>query len=357
LSLLTIAAVESNSMPLTMHRRSFDHRSSLASHTLRHALTASRMLALLPRNHEPENRGYDSEYDREGYRSEGDSSRGGQQEGGHGDGGEIEDIGVPPGHRHSSPGPGDSDEGTPSRTLDDDRFRPYSDDSPGDSEADHFPHRSPYASTNNNAGRPEHNHPASGSTQDTLGSDEVSNSPQTHHTDDRPHELDPAPHQGQEPSPEETTPSEHAASSSISEGSSMICSILSQLYRRLDGPVWHNQGGWKDTTAPHLLRTRDHEGSRASQRAFRTGGQMEEGTTNGEDEGPGDDGNTNPSTTGNRNEDPEIVEEGKGDPSCCAWFGVTCRGSRVIGLALAGNGLDGPYPTDIIQSMVDLETM
>lgn len=289
-----------------------------------------------------------------------DSSRGSGKEDRYSNGGETEDLGMPRDHRHSSSGSGEGTSetwGGEDERLEDERFGSYSNGSPGDSEADRFPNGYPNAPTND-GGRPEHNHPAPGNTNDTVESGGVQASPKMNPTEDQPHEPNPASHQGQESSAEETTPSEHIAPSSTNEDTpSMACNALSQLYQRLDGPAWHNQEGWKDTTAPGRLRTRDHEGSRESQRPFKATGQMEASTSDGQDEGQVSESNTNRGATSDRNENPMVVKEDSSDPSCCSWFGVTCRGLRVVGLALAGNGLDGPYPTDIIQSMVDLETV
>ena len=367
LFLFTITVVESDAMPLTMRQHTFDHPSLLASYAFRHALMSSRMLALLPRNHESQYGEYDSNYDEEGYSSEEgtrDNSGEHQQEDSDGNKEEMEGIGMSRGHRHSSSGPGNWDEGT-SRTSDgsregseDGRYGAYSHGSSSDSEVNRFPHGSSYAPMDK-ASRPEHNHPVSGGTQYTSEPDEGLNLPQTHSTGDQPHKPDPASYQAQEPTPEETSPSEHAASSSLTDGDtpSMVCSVLSRLYRRLGGPVWYNQEGWKDTTTPHRIRTRHDEGFRESQHRFSASGQMEKDATDGQDGGQGDKGSINSGMTSNSSGDPPVVKEDNSGPSCCSWFGVTCRDSRVVGLALAGNGLDGPYPTDIVQSMVYLETV
>jgi hypothetical protein len=327
---------------------------------------SSRNLALLPRNHESQYRDFDAKYDG-GYRGEEgarDNSRERQQEDRYGNEGEMEDIGVPRDHRHSSSGSGDRDEGTSGASgglyegSEDERLGPYSNGSPGDSEADRFPYGYPDAHTNNGS-RPEHNHLVSGNTHDGSESDEVPMSPQMHPTEDQPHEPNPVSHQGQEPPPKETTLSEHVAPSSLTneDTTSIVCSTLSQLYQRLDGPAWHNQEGWKDTTAPLQIHTRDHEGSRESQHPFKATGQMDPDKVDEQNGGQVDETGIDGDTASDRNEDPMVVKEGSSDPSCCSWFGVTCRGSKVVGLALAGNGLDGPYPTDIVQNMVDLETV
>ena len=368
LFLFIITLVESNALPLTIRRRSFDHSFPPALQTVRHALISPRMLVLLPRNHESQDGYLDAKYDSGGggYRDEEgirDSSREPQQDDRYGNEGEMETTGMSHDHRHSSSGPGDWNErtsgtlGGPDERMEDEQYGPYSNGSPGDSEANHFP--SGYSNAPTSSGsRPEHNHQVPGNTNDTLESDEVPASPQMHPTEDQPHESNPV-SQGEETSPEEATLSDQVAPSSANEGHpSMACSTLSQLYQRLDGPAWYNQGGWKDTTVPHRIRTRDHDGSRESQYPFRTTGQTEAGADDVQDEGQVDESSINRGTTGSdRNENPMVVKEDSSGPACCSWFGVTCRGSRVVGLALAENGLDGPYPTDIVQSMVDLETV
>ena len=364
LFLFITTVFESNAIPLTIRRRSFDHPFPPASPTPRHAPISSRMLALLPRNHESQYGNMDTKYGGEGYRGEEGSSREPQQDDRYGNEGEIENIGMTRDHRHSSSGSGDWNErtsatsGSSDEGEEDEQYGPYSNESPGDSEANHFPN-----APTKGGSRPEHNHQVPGNTNDTLESDEVPASPQTHHAEDQPHDSNPVSHQGKEASPEEATFSEHVAPSSSTNKDypSMVCNTLSQLYQRLDGPAWHNQEGWKDTTVPRRIRTRDHEGSRESQHPFKTSGQMEAGPDDGQDEGQDEgqvgESSINRGTTSDRNENPMVVKEDSSDPPCCSWFGVTCRSSRVVGLALAGNGLDGPYPTDIVQSMVDLETV
>jgi hypothetical protein len=321
------------------------------------------MLALLPRNHESQYGGLGAKYDGEAYKDDERASDSSQPEDRYGNEGEAEDVGMSRDHRPSNSGSGDWKEGTSGsdERLENEQFGPYSNgspgSSPGDSETDRFPYGYPNAPANN-GGRPEHNHQAPGNTNDTLESGEEPASPQMHSTEDRSHESNPVSHQDQEASPEETTLSEHVAPSSTNEDTpSMACSTLSQLYQRLDGPAWDNQEGWKDTTVPGRVRTRDHEGSRENQRPFRATGQMEASTSDGQDEGQVGESSINRGTTSDRNENPMVVKGDSSDPSCCSWFGVTCRGSRIVGLALAGNGLDGPYPTDIIRNMVDLETV
>ena len=311
------------------------------------------------RDHKSQYGGLDTKYDEEGYRGD---ERGPQQEDRHGNEGEMEDIGTSRDHRHPSSGSSDWNKGTSGtrgsedEQLEDERFGGYSNDSPGDSKGDSFPSGYANTPTDNNGRRPEHDHPVPGNTNDTLESDEVPDFPQMHPTEDQPQEPNPVSHQGQEP--EETTHSEHVAPASTNEDTpSMACSTLSQLYQRLSGPAWHNQEGWADTAAPGRIRTRDHEGSRESQRPFKATGQMEASTSDGQGEGQDVESSIDRATTSDRSENPMVIKEGSSDPSCCSWFGVTCRGSRVVGLALAGNGLDGPYPTDIVQSMVDLETV
>ena len=311
------------------------------------------------RNHKSQDGAPDTKYDEEGYRGD---ERGPQQGNRHGNEGEMEDIGTSRDHRHSSSGSGDWTEGTSGtrggedEQLEDERFGRYSNDSPGDSKSDRSPYGYENAPTDNSGRRPEHNHPVPGNTNDTSGSDEVPAFSQMHPTEGQPHEPNPVSHQGQEP--EETTLAEHVAPSSTNEDTpSMACSTLSQLYQRLGGPAWHNQEGWKDTAAPGRIRSRDHEGSRESQHPFKATGQMEASTSDGQDEDQDVESSINRGTTSDRSENPMVIKEGSSDPSCCSWFGVTCRGSRVVGLALARNGLDGPYPTDIVQSMVDLETV
>jgi len=363
LLLFTITVIESNAIPLTIRRHSFDRPSLLASQTFRHALMSSRMLTLLPRNHESQYGGFDAKYDGEGDRGdEGtrDSRWQRQQEDRYGNEREMKDNGILPGHNYSSSGSGDWDEGTSGTSggfhegLEDERVGSYSSGSPGDSEADRFSN-----APTNSGSRPEHNHPGSGSTHDNPESDQVPTSPQMHHTDDQPHEPSPVSHQGQEPSLEETTLSKQAAPSSLAneDTPSVVCSTLSQLYQRLDGPAWHNQEGWKGTTASRQIRIRNHEGSRENQHSFETTAQTEADTMEGQDESQVDESSTDMGRASDMNEGPMVVKENSSDPSCCSWFGVTCRGSRVVGLALAGNGLDGPYPTDIVQRMVDLETV
>ena len=361
LFLFITTVVESNALPLTIRRRSFDRPFPPASQIFRHGLISPRMPVLPPRNHESQYGYIDAKYDRGGSRDEEgirDSSWEPQQDDDEGG------IGMSRGHRHSSSGSGDwrsertsGTWGGPDERMEDEQYGPYSNDSPGDSGANHFPYGHPDAPTNSGS-RPEHNHQVPENTNDTVESDEAPAFPQMHPTEDRPHESNPV-SQGEETSPEEATLSDHVAPSSTNEDyPSMACSILSQLYQRLDGPAWHNQGGWKDTTVPRRIRTRDHEGSRESQHPFKTAGQMEAGTNDGQDEGQVDESSINRGTTSSdRNEDPMVVKEDSSDPACCSWFGVTCRGSRVVGLALAENGLDGPYPTDIVQSMVNLETV
>jgi hypothetical protein len=349
-----IPIVESNAMPLMMHRPALERPFSLALRTSHHALMSSRILALLPRNHESQSGEHDSKYDGEedGNEETRDNSRGRQQEDRYGNEEQMEGTGTSRGHRNSSLEPGDRNERTSGARVhegSDERVGPYSDGSPGDSEADPFPYGAPYAPTNK-ASRPEHNHP---NTQDTFESDEVPKSSPKHPMGGQPHEPDLAPQRGQDPVPEETTPSDHVASSSLANKDVpyTVCSTLSQLYQRLDGPEWYNQEGWKDPT-PHRIRTRDHKGSRETQRPFRTSEKTEDDTMGGQGEDRGDEDRSM-----TRDEDPVVVKGDSSDPSCCSWFGITCRGSRVVGLALARNGLNGPYPTDVIQSMVDLETV
>jgi len=364
LSLFVITVVESNAMPLTMRRHSFGRPSLLPSHTFRHAVMSSRMLPLLPRNHESQYRGYDPKYDREGYENEEgnrDNRQEHQQEDSFDDEEELENTGTPRAHHHSSSQTGDWDERTSGTRggfregLEDERFVPYSKGSPGDSEVDRSRYGSPYAPANDETS-PEHNHPISGSTQDTSESDEIPDFPQSLPTDDQSHEGGPTTHQGQEPPPEETEPVA-SPSSTNEDASSTICSTLLQLYQRLDGPAWYNQAGWTDTTTPPRIHTRDHDAPREIQHPLKTDGQMEEGTIDGQDEGQGDDDSIDRGTTSDRNDGPIEVKENNSGPSCCSWFGVTCRSSMVVGLALAGNGLDGQYPTDLVQSMVGLETV
>lgn len=318
------------------------------------------MHALLPRNYESQYGSTDTKYDGEGYRGEEGSGREPQQDDRYGNEGEIENIGMSRDHRHSSSGSDDWNERTSATSggsdegVEDERYEPQSNGSPGDSEANHFPYDYPSAPTKSGS-RPEHNHQVPG---DTNESDELPAFPQMQPTEDQPHESNPVSHQGKETPPEEATLSEHVAPSLANEDyPSMACSTLSRLYQRLDGPAWHNQEGWKESTVPRRIRTRDHEGSRESQHPFETAGQMEAGTDDGQDEGQVGESSINRGATNDRKENPMVVKEDSSDPPCCFWFGVTCRSSRVVGLALAGNGLDGPYPTDIVQSMVDLETV
>lgn len=372
LFLFMITAVESDAIPLPIRPRSprsprsFHYPHMLTSPTLRRAFVPSRMLALLPRNHESQYGGHDLNYEGEGYKGEEgtrDNSRERQKEDSYDVEEETEGIGMSRGHRHSSLGTDDWDEGS-SKTRDsfregskDERFGPHPNGSPGDSGVDRFPSGSPYATTNDEASL-EHNHPVSGSTQDTSELDEVPNSPQMDPAGDQPHEPGPAPDQGLGPSPEESTISEHAVSPSLTNGdNSKACSALSRLYRRLDGPAWHNQNGWKDTMTPHRIRTRNHEGLREGQHPFKTSGQMEEGTIDGQEEGHGNEGSTDRGTTSDGNDSQMELKEDHSGPPCCSWFGVTCRGGKVVGLALAGNGLDGRYPTEIVQNLIDLETL
>ena len=364
LFLLITTVFESNAIPLAIRRPSFDRPFPPASPTSRHALISSRMLALLPRNHESQYANTDTKYSGEGYRGEEGSSREPPQDDSYGNKGEIENIGMSRDHRHSSSGSGDWNEGTSATSggsdegEEDEQYGPDSNESPEDSEANLFPSGYPNAPTKS-GGRPEHNHQVPGNPNDTFESDEVPASPQMNPTEDQPHESNPVSHQGKDASPEEATLSEDVAPSSSAneDDPSMVCSTLSRLYQRLDGPAWHNQEGWKDTTVPRRMRTRDHEGSRESQHSFKTTGQMEAGPDDGRDEGQVGNSSIDRDTTSDRNENPMVVKEDSSDPPCCSWFGVTCRRSRVVGLALAGNGLEGPYPTDIVQSMVDLETV
>ena len=366
LFLFMITTVESNAIPVPIHSRSpriFHYPPKLVSPTFRRAFVPSRMLALLSRNRESQYGGHDLKYEGERFKNEEgtrDKSQESQQEDRNDVEEEKEDIGMSRGHHHSTD---DWDEGI-SKTgegvregPEDERFGPYSDGSTGDSGVDRFPSDSSHATTNDEAS-PEHNHPVSGSTQDTSELDEVPNSPQMPPTGDQPHEPDPAADQGSEPSPEETTISEHLSSPSSTNGDpSMVCGILSRLYQRLDGPAWYNQDGWKDTTTPYRIRTRNHEGFHENQHPFKNSGEIEENTIDEQEEDRGNEGSTDRGTTSDGNDSPMELEEDHSSPSCCSWFGVTCRGRKVVGLTLAGNGLDGPYPTDIVRSLTDLETL
>lgn len=344
-----------------MRRRSFEHPSLLASHAFHHAFVASRTLGLLPRDHESQYGGNGLKYDGEEHRGEEGTRNNGQerQQGDrYNDEEDMEGIGMSHSHRHSGPEPADSYDGTSSHDssregLEDERFGPYANESPKDSTIDHFPYGSPSAPTNE-----VNSHSVTGSTQDTSESDEAPNFPSKHPLGDESHEPDPAPRHGQVPPPDEITPAQHVVSSSISnEGTSTVCSTLSRLYEQLDGSAWYNQEGWKDTTTPHRIRGRDHEASSESQRPFRTSAQTDEDAIGGQDEDQGDEASTDRGTTSDRNEDPVVVNEDNNGLSCCSWFGVICRGSRVVGLALARNGLNGPYPTDVVQSLAGLETV
>ena len=362
LLIFTVTIVESNAIPLTMRRRSFEDPSLLASHAFRHAFVSSRMHGLLPRNHRSQYEGHGLRYDGGEHRGEGnryDQER--QQEDRYDEGEEdAEDIGMSRGDHRSGSEPADPDnatDGTHDSFREDEHVRPHAIDSPEDSAVGNFHYDPPYAPTNE-AG-PEHKHSTSASPQDTSEADDVSTSSPHHPVGEKSSGPDPAPHQGQEPSPDEITPAQQVVSSSFSnEGTpSTVCSALSRLYEQLDGPAWRNHEGWKDITTHHRIRIRDHEASSESQRPFRTSSQTEDDSIGGHDEDHGDEDRIDRGTTSNRNEDPVVVNEGDDGLSCCSWFGVICRGSRVVGLDLARNGLNGPYPADAVQHMVDLETV
>ena len=339
-----------------MRRHSFEDPSLLASHAFRHAFVSSRKLGLLPRNHRSQY-GHGLKYDGEEHRGkEGtrpdDQER--QQEDRYDEEEETEDVRTSRGHHRSGSEPADSDDGTDGTHdsfREDEHVRPHANDSSEDSTVGNLPYDPPYAPTNEAS--PGHKHSTSASPQDTSGADDVPTSPPTDPVGDQSSDPDPASHQGQEPSPDEITPAQHVVSSSSANERtpSMVCSTLSRLYEQLDGPAWHNQEGWKDITTHHRIRIRDHEASTESQRPFRTSSQTEDDSIGGDED------RIDRGTTSDGNEDPVVVNEGDDGLSCCSWFGVICRGSRVVGLDLARNGLNGPYPAAVVQDMVDLETV
>ena len=240
------------------------------------------MLGLLPQNHGSQYGGHGLKYDGEEHRGEegtrcNDQER--QQEDRYEEEEETEDDGMSRGHHRSGSEPEDGPDethGSFREGLENEHIRPHANDSPKDSAVGHFPYDPPYAPTN--VASPENKHSTSASPQDISEADEVPSSPSSHPVGDQSSDPDPAPHRGQGASPDEITPAHHVVSlSSANEGTySMVCSTLSQLYEQLDGPAWHSQEVWKDTTTPHRIRIRDHEASSESQRPFRTNPETED---------------------------------------------------------------------------------